>query len=61
MFSKRPMIWDILLEFNFSESYSLLVHSMLSDCGFRLDRKKGKAVITVQSGSKTVKCKVTVK
>ena len=28
------------LEFNFSESCSLLVHSMLPNCRFRLDRKK---------------------
>ena len=39
MFLKRPMIWDILLEFNFSESHILLVHSTLSNCGFSIVRK----------------------
>ena len=32
------------LEFNFSESCSLLVHSMLPNCRFRLDRKRNTAL-----------------
>ena len=33
------------LEFNFSESYSLLAQFMLLNCGFKLDRKKNKYYI----------------
>ena len=33
------------LEFNFSESYSLLAQFMLLNCGFKLDRKKNNCYI----------------